>query len=315
MMGHFFLTPNQARLMCSQKSENKKLFFPTPTRILKSNMAVPLKKRRIVLPQHMEVTPEQATSSVVVPEKAAEPSETSKNESSSLSSKYFEQAALVDTKLDHVKAMIKAQEILIARTTMQVFETCGSQAQAEQAIRSIRDLFMRESHDDRRLDTLSQTYVQLQAVPQILKAMTQYKESLKFISLATDVLKVLLFHSTKARKSFLQLGGTHILMKACQDHWFLPMTKAALGALANVAPILTRTDALIIEDCLAFTVKAMRVYDHDSEIQRLGTYFCLPLAAAVAIRQNPRAFCVPDAVSSSKSNSCSMKRKLEPCNQ
>ena len=199
-------------------------------------MTVPFKKRRIVLPQHMKVTPEPATSAVADADSiATENSSSSKNNHQD--SKFAAEAVMVDTKLDHVKAMIKAQEVLIARTTMQVFETCESQSQAEQSILSIRDLFRREAQDEDRLETLSHTYVHLQAVPKILKAMVQWKDSLRFASLAMDVLKVLLFHSPKARKSFLAWGGTRILLQTCQNHWFLPMTKAALGALSNVAPL------------------------------------------------------------------------------
>jgi len=270
-------------------------------------MPVPFKKRRIVLPQHMEVTPEPAISSVTVD---VAKSEVPSQHSISLSSKYSAQAALVDNKLDHVRAMIKIQEILIARTSMQVFETCNSQEEAEQAIRTIRDLFRREAQDEERIETLSHTYMQLNAVPEILKAMNQWQESLKFISLATDVLKVLLFHSPKARNSFLRLGGVSIIMKACQEHWYLPLTKAALGALGNMAPFLTHEN-VVIEDCLGFVVKCIRVFDGDAECQRLGTYFCLTLAASTAMRQR-RNFqpsnCNPEAVPSS---SGVLKRKLE----
>jgi len=279
-------------------------------------MTVPFKKRRIVLPQHLDLTPEPATSSSPATTTAAEIADDSSLSSSSSSkhSSCAEQAVLVDTKLDHIKAMIKAQEILIARTTMQVFETCESQAEAEQAIRSIRDLFTKEAprDDEHRIETLSHTYVQLRAVPQILQAMNQYKDSLKFVSLGTDVLKVLLFHSPKARKSFLQLGGTRTLMNACQDHWFLPLTKAALGALSNVAPFLTANHGMAIEDCLAFVMKSMRIFDADAEIQRLGTYFCLTLAASTALRMRQSNSagntCTPEAIPSS---SGMLKRKLE----
>jgi hypothetical protein len=272
-------------------------------------MSVPFKKRRIVLPQHMEVTPEPVTSAAADADSVSTETSSSSNKQDS---KFAAEAVLVGTKLDYVKAMIKSQEILIARTTMQVFETCESQAQAELSIRSIRDLFMREAQDEERIATLSRTYVQLDAVAKILKAMVQWKDSLKFVSLSTDVLKVLLFHNSKARKSFLQLGGTHILSEACQNHWFLPMSKAALGALANVAPFMKNVPQ--IEEAVAFVAKAMRVFDNDGEIQRLGTYFCLALAASITLRRNAAAAtsnCYrPEAVSSSSS---ALKRKLEPC--
>ena len=204
---------------------------------------------------------------------------------------------------------------MTAHDTMQVFETFESQAEPEETIRSIRELFAKEAHDARQMRTLAHTFVHLNAIPTILKAMTQWNKSLTFVTLATDVLKVLLFHvPTTGHKSFLQHGGTCILMEACQEHWFLPMVKGVFAALSNVASSLIR-NAVVIEECLAFVMKAMQIFDANAEIQRLGSYFYLELAACAASSQNyqGRTTRTPDTVSSS-SSSQALKRKLEPSN-
>ena len=284
-------------------------------------MTAPFKKRRIALPQHMEVIPQPAASlgtpadfvKPAMPAASSSPSQRSLPTSSRQSAE-----VIVDTQLDIVNAMIKAQEVMIAHTIMQVFETCESHAEAEEAIRSIRELFAKEAHDARQMRTLAHTFVHLNAIPTILKAITQRNESLRFVSLATDVLKVLLFHIPTGHESFAQHGGTRILMEACEEHWFLPMIKAAFAALSNVASSLTRND-VVIEECLVFVMKAMQLFSGDDEIQRLGSYFYLKLAACAARNQNDqgRTAHIPDAVSSSSSSSISchvLKRKLESSN-
>ncbi|CAJ1937726.1 unnamed protein product [Cylindrotheca closterium] len=278
-------------------------------------MATRFKKRRIVLPQHMEVIAEPVASSITVdvvkPKRTAAVSSASKRPLPS--SSHSTEAALVDNQLVIVEAMIKSQEVMIAHTIMQVFETCESNSQAMKAIRSIQELFANEEHDDRQMQTLTQTFLHLNAIPTILKAMTQWNESLEFVSLATDILKVLLFHMpTTGHKSFLQHCGTRIIMEACQEHWFLPMIKAAFAALTNAASSLTG-NTVVIQECLAFAMKAMQLFSGDAEIQRFGSYFYLKLAACAARSQNNlgRIAHTRGAVASS----ChALKRKLEPSN-
>jgi hypothetical protein len=205
---------------------------------------------------------------------------------------------------------------MTAHDIMQVFETCESQAEPEETIRSIRKLFAKGAPDQRWIQSLAHTFVHLNAIPTILKAMAQWNKSLKFVCLATDVLKVLLFHvPTTGHKSFLQHDGTCILMEACQEHWFLPMVKGVFAALSNVASSLIR-NAVVIEECLAFVMKAMQIFDANAEIQHLGSFFFLKLAACAASSQNDqgRTTYTPDAVSSS-SSSQALKRKLGPSNK
>lgn len=281
-------------------------------------MTVPFKKRRTVHPKHMEATPEAVTSSVT-----AEDAATSKNiPTASSSSKRSLPCACpvnevpdVDNKQGVIQVTIKDQQAVIARTTMRVLQTCESQSEAEQAISLIRVLFVKkQAQNERRNDNLANMFVHLNAVPTILRAMTQWKESLQFVSLATDVLKILHFHIPTSRRSLLQLGGTRILIEACEEHWFLPMVKAALAALSNVAPSLTR-DAVVIEECLSFVEKAMLVFDADAQIQRLGTYLCLKLAASVAMSKGyeVRMEDTPEAASSCSNSGRESKRKFDSC--
>ena len=274
-------------------------------------MKVPLKKRRIVLPQHTEATPRPVTSSAAdddVKPKMPDAASSSSSSERSLPPSHSAKAVLVETKRDTIKA---------AHKIMQVFETCESHAEDLQAIRSIRELFAKESPDEHRMQTLAHTFVLLNVIPTILKAVTQWNKSLTFVCLATDVLKVLLFHvPTTGHKSFLQHDGTCILMEACQEHWFLPMVKGVFAALSNVASSLTRND-VVIEKCLAFVMKAMQIFAASAEIQHLGSFFYLKLAACAASSQNDqgRTTYTPDAVSSSSSsNSQVLKRKLGPSN-
>ncbi|KAL3930920.1 MAG: hypothetical protein SGBAC_011554 [Bacillariaceae sp.] len=248
-------------------------------------MTVPFKKRRIVCPKHMEQTPEPATSSTVTADVFKSNACTaSSNSKRSLScERSDEQVPIVDTNV--TPTIIEDNQQAFTRPTMmKIFETCESESEAAQVIRSFRELFKKESHNQRRTQTLAHSFVHLNAVPTILKAMTQWKQSLQFVSLSTDVLKILLFYVPRSRKSMFQLDGTRILIEACEEHWFLPMVKAALAALSNVAASLAR-DPVVIEECLFFVEKAMKVFDADAQIQRLGTYFCLKIAASVAMSQ------------------------------
>ena len=93
------------------------------------------------------------------------------------------------------------------------------------------------------------------------------------------------------------------------------MVKGAFAGLSNVASSLTR-NGVVIEECLAFVMKAMQIFDANAEIQHLGSFFYLKLAACAASSQNDqgRTTYTPDAVSSSSSNSQVLKRKLGPSN-
>lgn len=290
-------------------------YFNTSTQN-KINMTVPLKKRLIALPHHMEPTPEPATSSAVKADVVKSNMHiAASNSKRSLScERSDEQVPGVDTNVTPTIIKDHQQAAFTRPTKMQIFETCQSGSEAEQVIRSFRELFKKESHNQRRTQALTHTCVHLNAVPAILRAMTQWKESLQFVSLATDVLKIFLFYVPSSRKSLVQLGGTRILIEACEEHWFLPMVKAALAALSNVASSLT-SDAVVIEDCLCFVEKAVRVFDADAQIQRLGTYFCLELAASAAMSQGYRVqMGSPDAVTSnSTSSGHASKRKLDSC--
>ncbi|CAJ1937724.1 unnamed protein product [Cylindrotheca closterium] len=280
-------------------------------------MTAPFKKRRIVLPQHMEQVTSRPAESSTNADAVIKPTMSAASSSSKrplLSSKHSTEAALVHTKYDIIKVVIGSQKVMAPYTIMQVFATCQSQTEAIQAIRSIREVFAKEAQNERRVQTLVDAFVRLDAISTILKAMTQWKKSTTLVSLATDVLKVLLFHMpTTGHKSFLQHGGTRILMEACEEHWFLPMIKAAFAALSNVASSLTHNTE-VIEECLAFVMKSMQIFDANADIQRLGSYFYLKLAACAARSQNDqgRVNHIPEAVSSRSSTSHVLKRKLEP---
>ncbi|KAL3934857.1 MAG: hypothetical protein SGBAC_009506, partial [Bacillariaceae sp.] len=248
-------------------------------------MTIPLKKRRTLHPKHMEATPEAVASSGTAADAAKSnvPTASSSSNHSLACACPVNEVPDVDTKQGVIQVTIKDQQAVIARSTMRVLQTCESQSEAEQAISAIRVLFFKkQAQNERRSDNLANMFVHLNAVPIILKAMAQWKDSLQFTSLATDVLKIFLFYVPSSRKSLFHLGGTRILIEACEEHWYLPMVKAALAALSNAAPSLTR-DAEVIEECLAFVEKVMKVFDADAQIQRLGTYFCLKLAASVAM--------------------------------
>ena len=92
------------------------------------------------------------------------------------------------------------------------------------------------------------------------------------------------------------------------------MVKGVFAALSNVASSLIR-NAVVIEECLSFVMKAMQRFSGDVEIQRLGSYFYLELAACAVTSPNSnqgRMTRTPDAAGSS--NSHVLKRKLEPGN-
>ncbi|KAL3930919.1 MAG: hypothetical protein SGBAC_011553 [Bacillariaceae sp.] len=199
---------------------------------------------------------------------------------------------------------------------MQVLESRNTESEAEQAFHFTRELLKKESQNKRCIQVLAHTFGHLNPIRTILKAMIQWKDSFQFVSLATDVLKISRFYVPTSRSSFLQLGGCHILIEACEEHWFLPMVEAALAALSNMASFLTR-DAVVIEVCLSFVDKIIRIFDADVETQRLGTYFCLKLAASAAMNQQSYEVRMeegtPDNISSCSSSARHVsKRKLQP---